>query len=202
MGETIRAFIAFGLPAHIIQTIEALQQELKRDGLKLRWVRPKNIHLTLKFLGELPKDRIASVANAMTRAMQEQAPATLTLQGLGVFPNLRRPRVLWIGLGGEVDRVGDIQGALEENLSAEGFERDHRPFRAHLTLARMPDRFDARRLPLALEAAGDYDSQPFVCRELVLFKSDLRPRGAVYTSMAKVLLGNAAEPELLDNAAE
>lgn len=202
MGETIRAFIAFDLPAHIIQTVEALQQELKRDGLTLRWVRPLNIHLTLKFIGELPVDRMASVTNAMTRAMQAQAPARLTLQGMGVFPHLRRPKVLWMGLGGEVDRVAGIQAALEEGLSAEGFERDHRPFRAHLTLARIPDRFDARRLPLAIKAAGDYDSQPFICRELVLFKSDLQPRGAVYTPLSSVMLGNAAAPVLSDNAAE
>jgi len=193
MIETIRAFIAFELPAHIVQTAEVLQQKLMGDGLKLKWVRPKNIHLTLKFFGELPTDRIDSVTNAMTNAVQDRMPATLTLQGLGVFPNLRRPRVLWMGLCGELEQLRGIQGALEENLAAEGFEKDRRPFRPHLTLARMPDRLNTRRLPLALEATGDYAPEFFECGELVLFQSRLNPRGAIYTPLARVALSGGVE---------
>jgi 2'-5' RNA ligase len=194
MPETIRAFIALEPPAHIVQTVEALQQELREKGLKLRWVRPKNIHLTLKFFGELAADRVDGVTNAMTRAAQDYLPATLSLQGLGVFPNRRRPKVLWMSLGGEVEQLGRIQDALEESLAAEGFERERRPFRAHLTLARMPNRFNPSGLSRALEAAGDNAPESFQCSELVLFQSRLDPRGAIYTPLARVALaGKAAE---------
>ena len=188
MSETIRAFIAFELPAHIVRIAAAVQKNLMDDGLKMRWVRPQNIHLTLKFFGELPTDDIGSVTRALTLATQDKTAMTLTVQGLGVFPNPRRPRVLWMGLGGEVEQLGILQTAVEESLSAEGFKRERRPFRPHLTLARIPDRFNSRRLPDAIEAAGDYGPQPLACSQLVLIQSRLDPRGAVYTPLARVAL--------------
>lgn len=188
MTDTIRTFIAFELPGHIVRLAEALQQDLKNAGLKLSWVQPRNIHLTLKFLGNVSKEHIDGIPLAMQKASQGRPPMVLTVQGMGVFPGLRRPRVMWIGLGGETEALIQLQVALDTGLADLGFEKEKRPFKAHLTLARMPDRVDAGLVLRAIEAKGDFISKPFACNELVHFQSDLQPRGAVYTPLAKVLL--------------
>jgi 2'-5' RNA ligase len=193
--KTVRAFIAFELPGHIISVIKSLQQDLKKDGPRLRWVRPQNIHLTLKFLGNIQPKRIPAVERAMTQALQGKRSLALKIQGMGVFPGIRRPRVLWIGLGGDIQALEQLQAVLENALDAEAFERDRRPFKAHLTLARMPKRIDGRRLLQVIEKAGNFNTEEFFCNELILFQSDLRPQGAIYTPLKRISLHNNTDQE-------
>ncbi|MFZ1985490.1 MAG: RNA 2',3'-cyclic phosphodiesterase [Desulfatitalea sp.] len=185
----MRAFIAFELPPEITRLAADLQAHLKRQGLKLRWVRPGNIHLTLRFLGEIPSAQTAAVAQAMRTAAQGGAPAQLSVQGMGVFPGLRKPRVVWIGLGGQTDGLGQTAVRLEAELALLGLPREERPFKAHLTLARIQTPVEARLLQGAIEVCGAFAPQPFLAAEMVLFQSDLRPQGPIYTSLARATLG-------------
>ncbi|RJQ67548.1 MAG: RNA 2',3'-cyclic phosphodiesterase [Desulfobacteraceae bacterium] len=189
MKETIRTFIAFELPAAIVQLAGALQTDLKAQGLNLRWVRPQNIHLTLKFLGEIAPARTADVAGAMRKALKAGAPFELRVQGMGVFPGLRKPRVLWIGLGGQTDALQKVYAGLEDELAALDFPKEDRPFKAHLTLARMDRRIDAQLLLQGIQAAGGFEPKTFQASELILFQSELKPQGAIYTPLARIALG-------------
>jgi 2'-5' RNA ligase len=185
----MRAFIAFELPPEITQLAADLQACLRRQGLKLRWVRPGNIHLTLRFLGEIPSELSADVAQAMRMAARGSTPVALCIEDLGVFPGPRKPRVLWMGLGGQIELLVQTAARLEAELVPLGIPREDRPFKAHLTLARIQTALDARLLQAALEACDGFASQPLVAAEMVLFQSDLRPQGPTYTPLARVALG-------------
>ena len=188
MKDTIRTFIAFELPEPIIQLAADLQMRLKSHGLKVRWVHPQNMHLTVKFLGDVAKGRIGDAAEAMHRASRSAVPMVVTAQGLGVFPGIRKSRVLWFGLGGRVDLLTEAHRLLEDELAERGFAREGRPFRAHLTLARIKQRLDARKLLESIEDVGSYPPVEFQLTEWVLFKSELRPQGALYTPLERIAL--------------
>ena len=192
MKETARIFIAFELPDRVIALATDLQARLKRHGLKLQWMRPQNMHLTMKFLGEVSKARIGDVAAALHRAALEAVPMEVSAQGLGVFPSIRKPRVLWFGLGGQVDLLGDACDHLESALAEKGFARERRPFRPHLTLARIKQVVDPGRLLEAIQAVGQYDPVGFRLTEWLLFQSDLRPQGAIYTALDRATLARGA----------
>jgi 2'-5' RNA ligase len=153
-------------------------------------LKPCRVHLTIKFLGDMPEADIAAVTAAMQRAAHGRAPLSLTHQGLGVFPGIKRPRVLWTGLGGEVDRLRDMVGQLESELEPLGFKREGRPFKAHLTLARIKGWFDPHQLLAAIQALGGYPPLTFEATRMVLYQSRLRPQGATYTVRAGVELGS------------
>lgn len=191
MKETIRAFIAFELPESIVRLAADLQDQLQSHGMKLRWVRPRNIHLTVKFLGDIHEGRSADVIGAMQAAAGRTAPMTVTAQGLGVFPGIRKPRVLWFGLGGQTDRLAEAHQQLDNELAATGFARERRPFRPHLTLARFKQAVNTRRLHESIQDVGGYPPVEFQLEEWVLLKSDLRPQGAIYTPLQRVPLCGA-----------
>jgi len=188
MADTIRSFVALTLPADIIAHAAGLQSALKARGLRLRWVKPQNLHLTLKFLGDIPAADAGDVGVAMQRASQGAAPLALAVQGMGVFPGIRRPRVLWIGLGGQVEALQSLYARIEDALADLGFAREKRGFKAHLTLARFKARVAPVDLLQAFEELGNYAPKPFAAKHLVLYKSDLRPQGAVYTPLTEVFL--------------
>lgn len=185
----MRTFIAFKLPPEIEDHVRGLQEQLKAEGLQLRWVSPANIHLTLRFLGEIETSSVDSVAAAVDASGGCTAPIDLVVQGLGVFPNLRRPNVLWTGLGGQLDAMQQLHARLEYQLELSGFAGDRRPFRPHLTLARIKGRINCQHLRQVLQDMGDFEPAPFTAGELILFRSDLRPQGAVYTPLARKKLG-------------
>ena len=188
MADTLRAFVAFKLPGDIIDFAAGLQSDLRTRGLKLRWVRPQNLHLTLRFLGDIPQADAAAVGHAVQRASQGMIPLELTVQGMGAFPGLKRPRVLWIGLGGQIELLRQLYSRIEEELSDLGFEREKRGFKAHLTLARFKERVAPQDLLEAFQELGLYEPRVFKADELVLYRSDLRPQGAIYTPLAEVRL--------------
>jgi 2'-5' RNA ligase len=186
MADTIRAFVAISLPDDIIDHVSGLQSALKSRGLRLRWVKPQNVHLTLKFLGDIPVAVVGDVGLALQRASRETATMALTVQGMGAFPGIRRARVLWVGLGGQVEALQFLYSRIEDELADLGLAREKRGFKAHLTLARMKGPVDSRDLAAAVEEAGNYEPHPFNARRLILYKSDLRPQGAIYSPMVEI----------------
>ncbi|MCP4749067.1 MAG: RNA 2',3'-cyclic phosphodiesterase [Desulfobacteraceae bacterium] len=188
MKTTLRLFIAIDLPAVVVDSIKLLQGQLKARGLKLGWVKPYNAHLTLKFLGNIPEAKCSPVADAMHLAAGNFKPMDLTMQGMGVFPGIRKPRVLWTGLGGQTALLKDFFCKLEDALSAYEFEREKRPFKAHLTLARFKKKINSGDLLEAIQSVGSYEPIAFTARQIVLYKSDLLPTGARYTALYKAKL--------------
>lgn len=183
MAETIRAFIAIPLPDAVRERIAGLQRELRRSALNIRWVPPGNIHLTLKFLGAIDARQIDAVAERMAAVAGMQAPFSLALSGVGVFPDIRRARVLWVGAAGDAERLLAVQAALETALETLGMAREKRRFRAHLTIGRPRQPVDGRRLAQVLGGLDTVQSLPFRVSQLRLYKSDLNPGGAVYTCL-------------------
>ena len=189
MGEKIRAFIAISLPASVLQAMGQAQDKLRSLGQGIRWVRQEGIHLTLKFLGDVDTDRVENIHMAMERASQGTSPFVLTGEGIGVFPDLRRPRVIWIGLSGDLQVLFALQAHLESQLKGLGFPKEKRPFKGHLTLGRVKGRVGTTELGKALEGLGSFQTDAFTVQSLALFQSTLRPQGAIYTKLADVSLG-------------
>jgi len=188
MGEKIRAFIAISMPEPVLQAIVETQDTLRGSGFKIRWVRKEGIHLTLKFLGDIDRDDVEKIQAAMERATKAFSPVTLRAEGLGVFPDLKRPRVVWVGLSGDVEVLRTLQSDLESQLNGLGFPREKRLFKGHLTLGRVKGRLDRAKLSKALQALTEFRTESFTAQSLVLFRSDLRPNGAVYSKLAEVAL--------------
>lgn len=188
----IRSFIAIELPDEIRHALAEVQKNLRRDVGGIRWVEPGSIHLTLKFLGDIPAEQIQPIAAAAMGVVQDEPPLGLGVSGLGAFPNPRRPRVIWVGIEGDVERLGRLQTRLEEALGPLGFPREERAFRPHLTVGRVKD---PRRPPDLTRALADVTvprCNSFDVREILLYKSDLRPTGAIYTKLQHLPFAGSA----------
>ncbi len=182
--KMIRAFLAIDPPEEILQEIGRIQERLQRmiRG-EVRWVRPEAIHLTLKFFGDIPEGAIADIAAVVEKAAAAAAPLALSIGGAGVFPDQRRPRVLWLGMDGDVPRLLSLQKKVEEGLGIVGFPAEERPFRPHLTLARIKSSRGLTGLERALEKGEGYTAGEFTASGIGLIRSELTPRGAVYTRL-------------------
>lgn len=191
MGEKIRTFIAIGLPEFVLQAIAKTQDALRGSGLDIRWVRREGIHLTLKFLGDIDRDDVGKIQAAMEEAAKGISPFTLTGDGVGVFPDFRRPRVIWAGISGDMQALFSLQRALESQLKGLGFPKEKRHFKGHLTMGRVKDRVDRTKLRESLEGLARFETGSFTVEAVVLFQSTLRPQGAVYTRLAEVNLRSA-----------
>jgi 2'-5' RNA ligase len=192
MDQTVRTFIAIPLPKILISWIFGIQEQLKSYSFPVRWVKPENIHLTLKFLGDIPIKSVDSIAMAMGDTFRRYLPMTLFAKGLGVFPGIKKPRVIWLGLSGDVKALSGLQANLDSNLEKIGFLRENRQFKSHLTLGRIKGHIDPRNLFDVLRSFSEFTSEPFDTTELILYKSELKPSGASYTKLKTVV---AAGPE-------
>ena len=188
MSDTIRTFIAIKLPENIISSISKIQEGIKSYGLKIKWVRPDNIHLTLKFLGNINEADIKKIGRAIFDALKEYPPIALAAKGTGVFPGVNQPRVVWVGVTGQLEPLVGMQKALDEKLETIGFPKENRPFKGHLTLARVKGKIDPQRLGAAIKEFQGFESEPFAADQVILFKSELQPKGSVYTELLSVAL--------------
>jgi 2'-5' RNA ligase len=183
----MRTFIAIEVPSEVKSALAALQTELRRAGADVSWTGPENIHLTLRFLGEVDERRIGEVEEVCVASAAEFQPFTLRLNDTGVFPNARQPRILWVGLAGAIERAGEVRKRLDEGLALIGFEREEKDFRPHLTIGRIKSNRKTREL-LALADASQVPALSFVVTEIVLMKSELHPAGSRYTPVARAPL--------------
>ena len=186
ISDTFRAFIAIDLPESVKAFLSETQEALKLYGLRVKWVRPQNIHLTLKFLGDTASADIDKINAAMKLAAKNCPVVSLTAKGIGVFPNLSRPRVIWAGLNGQLETLAKLQQTLDAHLADSGFARDTRAFKSHLTLGRVKGKIASDRMKAAIDKLKKVESEPFEASRVILFKSELRPTGAVYTRMQAV----------------
>jgi 2'-5' RNA ligase len=185
MPALLRTFVAVETSEEVRSALETVQTSLRRQRVRARWVRPRGMHLTLKFLGEIPADQVPRAAEALRSAADGQAGFSLTVAGIGVFPDLRRPRVVWAGLSGGIAPLAALQIRVEDALAAVGFPREARPFRAHLTIGRCSEPAAPDVMAEAVRTLSGRCFGEFEVRELVLFQSELKPEGAEHTALAR-----------------
>ena len=197
MTGTVRAFVAIELPDHVRQALHRMQGRLgsERDR-SAKWVAPEGIHLTLHFFGDVAVELVPGISGALGRAAARSSPIPLCLAGAGCFPNVDRPRVLWVGLGGDTQGLARLQREVEAQLAGLGYRPEARAFSPHLTLARVRDTAmpeDLRRLGQAMRGLA-VPATAFAAESVALIRSDLRPTGAVYTTLTALTLGGEATP--------
>jgi 2'-5' RNA ligase len=180
----IRCFLAFELPPGI-QTIVAGVLEQARKALPdLRWVRLQNMHLTVVFLGNIQEEDLEPLGQLVEGVCQGYGPFDVCLSGMGVFPNQRNPRVFWLGLEGDIERMALFRNALQKTVKAFGVKQEKRPYKPHLTLARFGKVGKGNsRVAECISKYRDLGSPTYPLGELILFRSELKPTGAVYTAL-------------------
>jgi len=183
----IRAFIAIEFAAATVNRITAAIEQLKPHIVGIRWVASANYHLTLKFLGNIDESQIETIGPALTDALRPFQRFTINAKGLGVFPNVKRPRVLWVGLVGSP--LTTLALAVEAALLPLGFRREEKAFTPHLTIGRwrQTERAD-RVLGEALKSWTYFDFGATVVDEIILFESVLKPAGAIYNRLKVITL--------------
>jgi 2'-5' RNA ligase len=190
----IRSFIAIDIPQETRDRLAKIQEELKRSRAGVRWVRPGSIHLTLKFLGNVHPAQIDDIAEVAAQVVRDEPVLTLVLAGLGGFPSQRNPRVIWVGIQGDVQRLTGIQARLEQDVVPLGFAPEQREFRPHLTLGRVKDKRNRQALIDAMASLKLPEFNSFDVTEIILYKSDLRPTGAIYSKLHRMPLAAPAPP--------
>ncbi|MEN6622849.1 MAG: RNA 2',3'-cyclic phosphodiesterase [Smithella sp.] len=188
--KKIRAFLAIEPSAEALAAIARLQEKLKREiGGPISWTRPQGNHLTLKFFGYVSQADVENICTAVKKITETASSLLLNIEKIGVFPDQKRPRVLWVGTGGEIEKLTLLQKKLDEEFAVIGFPAENRPFRAHLTLGRIKDARLTAGLSEALKKHIDFTAGEFRAEELILFQSKLSPKGAIYTRLASFPLG-------------
>ncbi len=190
----IRAFIAIELPPSIQDGLRKVILQLSPVTRIVRWVPPENIHLTLKFLGDVDSSKIPLLQTALRKETARCQPFDIQVSGLGAFPNARRPRVIWVSVQAPAV-LGTLVQGVETATIPLGFPTEDRPFSPHLTLGRVsqhatPDEVSALGSVLIKTVVGDLGKT--VVGSLTLFRSDLRPTGALYTPIYQAKLANAS----------
>jgi len=194
MAKTIRSFVAIELDPELVEGLGRLREQLRGELPQgaLRWTRPGGIHLTLKFLGNVPVEETQAIVRALGEACAEIPSLSMEVGGLGCFPNNQRPRVIWVGMEEPTGQLARLQRHVEKALVPLGFEPEKRDFHPHLTLARAARNArpaDLRRVGTWVAEAPPIALGTLEATILSLMRSDLRPDGAVYTRLAELPLG-------------
>lgn len=181
----MRTFIAIEISDQILAALEQIQSHLKYSGADVKWVEPKNIHLTLKFLGEASEEKCGKIKSVLDEIGHSIKPFEISLKDVGAFPKIDYPRVIWVGLDKGAKESTELARAIDEKLSKLGFECESRPFAAHLTLGRVrssKNREALREKIESIDMAGAR-GQGQVARSVVLFQSTLAPHGSIYSKL-------------------
>lgn len=189
MQSSIRAFLAVEIDAALRAKLAAIQDKLAAAGGHVSWVKPRNIHATLVFLGDLFPEMVAAVAAAMQRAAAGLKPIEVEIRGLGFFGSPRFPRIVWAGVAGGREALIELQGKIISALLTAGMKPDQEPFNPHLTIGRVRSKRNAGALVQAVEANQDESFGRLVVRRVVLMKSVLNPQGPEYFLLQAAALG-------------
>lgn len=184
----VRCFVAADFPPEVREDLGRLQERLRKRSLDLKWVRPESMHLTLKFLGEVPGETFEALLEALETPLGGGGPLRLAPSGLGAFPSTRRARVLWVGLEGDVAPLARLALEIEARVEPLGIPREGRPFAPHLTLGRARGPAGVPGLEAALETEIGYTGPTFTVGALTLYESRLRPQGPAYIPRQTIAL--------------
>lgn len=181
-----RLFLALEIPESIRAELIDLQKRLKRTGADVRWVRPEAIHLTLKFIGDFPISQIDPLAEALAPVAAACPALSIVPTAAGCFPGLARPRVVWAGLAGDLAAMADLAKAIDQVTVRFDVPEEKRRFSPHLTLGRVKSGQGRQALIKAVTELNDYRGTDFTAKELILFRSQLKPGGAEYTKLKRL----------------
>ena len=185
----MRSFIAIDLPAGLKSSISGVTHSVSGSSWGIRWVPVENMHLTLKFLGEIKDDLIAAIEMKLMVICGRYQPLAIDIKGVGAFPNLRNPNVLWVGIGPS-ERLAALFAEIDAGLSEMGFERESRRFSPHLTIGRVKDRRDIDSVIKELATYKYTFFGTIEVREILLMESVLKPSGAEYSKVAVIKLNS------------
>ncbi len=195
MSENLRLFFAVPTPEEIKQQARQIQKQCDCPGLKIGWVGPDRMHFTLKFLGDTPEDQLSQLSEVACRVAQSHPAHQVTVAGAGAFPNIRRPRIIWVGCSAGAEQLIALGTELDQALTeAKLAEPEKRDFTPHLTLGRVRKGCDFDELTASLEKLSDRVLGQMPVDHFVLMRSDLQPGQApVYTELNRFELGKAQE---------
>ncbi|KPK91426.1 hypothetical protein AMJ80_07330 [bacterium SM23_31] len=179
----IRTFIAIDIPSNIKEEIVHFQEETAGAGLPVRWIKSQNIHLTLKFIGEIPESLVNQVIKDIFEGPSLGKKFKITIGGTGVFPNIRRPRIFWVGITSGQDETGKLANCLEERLVHLNISKEKRPFSPHLTIGRFRESYRIKNLENFI-SSEILHAGSFAVDGVKLMKSVLKPSGAEYSELA------------------
>jgi 2'-5' RNA ligase len=189
--QSFRTFCAVELPSEIRSRIQQHVDRLRASfpDASLSWTRVENIHLTLKFFGNVEQTLIPKIDKAAGLAVKEFQPFEILIAGTGVFPRPKQPRVLWIGVTDPENKLAELQRRFEENAAAKGFPKEERAFKPHLTIARVRNPDNAKEVAELNQRLG-FPAMTMPVRELVIFRSELSSKGSKYTALSRHKLSN------------
>ncbi len=186
--KTVRAFVAVNISSALQDACAALLKRVQHLPAQVKWVRPESIHITLKFLGNVPEAQLPQIKTALQQAIQGQKCFELTSNGIGGFPSLQRPRVIWVGLNNKtLAPLKSLQQRVEQELTKLGFEPENRPFTPHLTLGRVKSSRNIQSVVEVLQR-HPFPTISFPVHEIILMRSELRRDGARYTPIERFAL--------------
>lgn len=183
-----RTFVAVDLGKGVRDRAVALQQRLARTGVEVKWVEPANLHVTLVFLGEVDDREIPTVCGLITTALDASAAFTIQVERLGCFPNERRPRIVWIGVGSGAAELVALHDRIEQAVVDLGFRREERKYTPHVTLGRVKSDESSSQLAPSIRQHGNWQGGEVPVREIHVMGSELTSRGPLYTVLSRIRL--------------
>lgn len=187
----MRTFIAIELPSKIKESLANVQNKLKATGADVKWVEPQNIHLTLKFLGEIDDKKLSRIAEIMNEIVENNNPFDIRISSIGAFPKIDFPRVIWVGVEKGNKETKEIAKALEDKICEVGIPKEDRTFSSHITIGRTRSTLNRIKLVQELKnlAIGfEKDNLDFSVTKITLFKSTLTPKGPLYEALKETNL--------------
>ena len=185
----IRAFLAMQLPETLRQEVAHLQSELKTHDADVKWIPVQNLHLTLKFLGNIEENQAAPLTETLKALTSSLSPFTFSLEGIGAFPKTTSPRVVWVGVTEGKEALEELAQGIEEACGKHGFPKEDRAFSPHLTIGRVRSRHGVAGLIKKLQVAEFKGGAPAQATQVVLLQSNLSPKGPIYTPLSEIPLG-------------
>ncbi|MBI4690412.1 MAG: RNA 2',3'-cyclic phosphodiesterase [Nitrospirae bacterium] len=188
MDMDIRCFIAIELPEEIKKDIDAHVERLKATGADVKWVKVENLHLTLKFLGSAPEKMIPDISRKLLEIAKQHNSFYIRMSGAGVFPNMKFPRIVWLGIN-DSDEIKRLQRDIDESMKEFGFEPEDRDFSPHLTIGRVRSSRNKDNLMKELTTLKDVDFGNIKVEKITLMKSELKTTGAEYFRLSEIPIG-------------
>ncbi|MBI3854322.1 MAG: RNA 2',3'-cyclic phosphodiesterase [Planctomycetes bacterium] len=180
----MRCFVALALPTSVRKLLVQVQEALRRADADVKWVEEENLHLSLKFLGDVDDEALAKLKGLLSVEALRWPRMALTYEGIGTFPERGTPRVIWAGCSGDLEKVAALAGAIERSAEQVGVPRETHPFVAHLTIGRVKSDRSVKRLMAAIENQRRVPIGKDEVREFVLYRSTLTNKGPVYEALA------------------
>jgi 2'-5' RNA ligase len=190
----LRCFIAVEISEALKKLLAQTAEGLKKFGADVRWVPAEHVHLTLKFLGDTEESLVARICDALSERLSSYSPFYINISGVGYFPDIRRPRVIWVGIE-ESPTLKELAGDVESEMAALGYSPEGRAFSPHLTIGRVRSQKGIPAMMIGLEKLATASFGSLEIRSVILMKSELRPAGAEYSSLAEIPFGGRNDVE-------